>query len=486
MSFAGRPAGGPATHALTVRVTAVDAAAGPYLPVPLEIPAGTTRIDVAMAYAKAGDCIIDLGLMDPRATGFPSPAGFRGWSGGARDGFFVATDDATPGYVPGPIPSGAWTILLGLYRVPPGGAEVALSVRLDDAPRPLWSPEPAAEARDPTPGWYRGDLHCHTHHSDAKGAPEVLHEAARRAGLRFLAVTDHNTTTQRRYFAPRSSQDLVFIRGEEVTTAEGHANVFGAEGWIDFRITAPADAHRLAAMVHRAGGLLSINHDKPPIPWRHELPMLDCMEAWQSHWFTGNWISLARYDERLRAGWRISLIGGSDWHQPAALAPPGPLGLGRPTTALWLPELSEAAVLRALRAGRGYVTEGPDGPHLSITADGVAMGGTHPGGGEWAVEADVRGAAGDRLVWVDAGGVVAEQEIPEDRWVARLALPPPDGFLRAEIVAAASRDRLEAAFLQALEGRSLPAGVTRQDIATQPLRRALSNPVYVDRGTRPG
>ncbi|WP_395675914.1 CehA/McbA family metallohydrolase [Inquilinus sp.] len=461
---------------LAVRVTAME---GPYRPVPVEIPPGTTRINVAMAYAKAGDCIIDLGLLDPRATAFPSPDGFRGWSGGARDGFFVATDDATPGYVPGPMPAGTWTILLGLYRLPPDGAEVTLTIRLDDAARPDWSPEPAAEVQHRSPGWYRGDLHCHTHHSDARGAPEVLHEAARQAGLRFLAVTDHNTTTQRRYFAPRSSKDLVFIRGEEITTAEGHANVFGAEDWIDFRMTAPADAHRLAAMVHRAGGLLSINHDKPPIPWLHELPMLDCMEVWQSHWFAGNWVSLARYDERLRAGWKISLIGGSDWHQPAALAPPGPLGLGRPTTALWLPELSERAVLRALRAGRGYVTEGPDGPHLSVTTGGVPMGSTRLGGPDWTVEAEVRGAAGDRLVWVDAGGTVAEQEIPVDNWIGRLTLPSPDRFLRAEIVAVASRPRLEAEFLQALNGRSLPAGVTRQDIASQPLRRALSNPVYV-------
>lgn len=470
------------TQALTVRVTATE---GPYRPVPVEIPPGTTRIDVAMAYAKAGDCIIDLGLLDPRATAFPSPAGFRGWSGGARDFFFVATDDATPGYVPGPIPAGTWTILLGLYRVPQSGAEVTLTIRLDDAPRPAWSPQPAVDVCDPAPGWYRGDLHCHTHHSDARGGPELLHEAARQAGLRFLAVTDHNTTTQRRYFAPRSSRDLVFIRGEEITTAEGHANVFGAEDWIDFRMTAPADAHRLAETVHRAGGLLSVNHDKPPIPWRHELPVLDCMEAWQSHWFAGNWISLARYDERLREGRRISLIGGSDWHQPATLAPPGPpappgsLGLGRPATALWLPELSERAVLRALRAGHGYVTEGPDGPHLAVTTGGVPMGGTHPGGGDWAVEAEIRGAAGDRLVWIDAGGTVAEQEIPTEEWVARLTLPAPDRFLRAEIVAVASRPRLEAEFLQALEGRSLPAGVTRGDIAAQKLRRALGNPIYV-------
>ncbi|OWJ63794.1 CehA/McbA family metallohydrolase [Inquilinus limosus] len=461
---------------LAVHVTAVE---GPYRPVPVEVPPGTTRIDIAMAYAKAGDCIIDLGLMDPHAGPFPSPDGFRGWSGGARDGFFVATDDATPGYVPGPIPAGTWTILLGLYRVPPDGAEVALTVRLDGAPRPAWTPEPAAEIRHRAPGWYRGDLHCHTHHSDARGGPELLHEAARQAGLRFLAVTDHNTITQRRYFAPRSTPELLFIRGEEITTAEGHANVFGAEGWIDFRMTAPADSHRLAQAVRRAGGLLSINHDKPPIPWRHELPAVDCMEVWQSHWFAGNWISLARYDDRLRDGRRISLIGGSDWHQPAALAPPGPLGLGRPTTALWLPELSEKAILKALRAGRGYVTEGPDGPHLAVTTGGVPMGGTRLGGPDWTVEAEVRGAAGDRLVWIDAGGMVAEQEIPAEDWIGRLTLPSPDRFLRAEIIAVASRPRLEAEFLQALDGRSLPAGITRQDIAAQPLRRALCNPIYV-------
>jgi hypothetical protein len=262
-------------------------------------------------------------------------------------------------------------------------------------------------------------------------------------------------------------------------TAEGHANVFGAEGWIDFRVTESADAHRLAAEVRRTGGLLSINHDKPPIPWRHELPAVDCMEVWQSHWFAGNWISLARYDERLRQGRRISLIGGSDWHQPAAPAPPGPFGLGRPTTALWLPELSERAVLRALRAGRGYVTEGPDGPHLAVTTGGVPMGGARLGGTDWTVEADVRGAAGDRLIWVDAGGTVAEQEIPAEDWIARLTLPSPDRFLRAEIVAVASRPRLEAEFLQALHGRSLPAGVTRQDIEDQPPRRAICNPIYV-------
>ena len=59
-----------------------------------------------MQYSKAADCIIDLGMLDPRATDYPTAAGFRAWSGGARDRFLVATDDATPGYIHGEIPAG--------------------------------------------------------------------------------------------------------------------------------------------------------------------------------------------------------------------------------------------------------------------------------------------------------------------------------------------------------------------------------------------
>ena len=84
---------------LTLRasVTPADRAADPYFYLPFDVPEGTTRIDATLAYPKAADCVIDLGCLDPRAGPWPAREGFRGWSGGARDGFFVATDDATPG-----------------------------------------------------------------------------------------------------------------------------------------------------------------------------------------------------------------------------------------------------------------------------------------------------------------------------------------------------------------------------------------------------
>lgn len=464
----------------TVAVSRADQAADPYFYVPFEVPPGTTRIDVRMAYPKAPDCIIDLGLLDPRATDYPAQEGFRGWSGGARDHFFVALDDATPGYIHGALPAGRWRVILGLYQVPAAGAPVTLEIAFDDARRDI-APQPAR--RFPSrgqPGWYRGDLHTHTFHSDAAGSPELLHAAARQAGLDFLAVCDHNTISQRRYFHPHSSPELVFVRGMEVTTATGHANVFGVDDWIDFRMRQPGDAHRLAQMVHARGGLLSVNHDKPTIPWNYELPAIDCMEAWQSNWFAWNWISLERYQRRLAMGLRPALIGGSDYHQPAELEPEGPFGLGRPTTVLYLPELSEEAVLAAMRAGRGYVTEGPQGPHLAITLDGQPMGAEVAGAPRHEAVAEVRGAPGDRLVFIDATGVIGEATIEGEAWSGRFEFSDPALFVRAEIVAEASREHLVRAFIEAA-GNALPWALTEAEMRAHPVRRALANPVYLPR-----
>jgi predicted metal-dependent phosphoesterase TrpH len=376
------------------------------------------------------------------------------------------------------MPPGRWQIILGLYKVPATGAALTLTYTLDDAPRTV-APQPVR--RVPVragAGWYKGDLHCHTHHSDALGAPELLHAAAIQAGLDFLAVSDHNTTTQRRYFHAASSPDLVFVRATEITTAAGHANVYGFDGFVDFRLAGPSDSHVLANVVHAGGGLLSINHDKPEIPWTYDLPQVDCMEVWQSSWLAWNWVSRAHYQRRLASGLRISAIGGSDFHQPEKLVPEGPLALARPTTALWLDELSEDVVLAAMKAGRGFVTESPNGPHLSISIAGRPMGSSVPPGPRYA-KAEVRGAAGDELVWLDATGIVKRQQIESEDWRGSWS-GMAEKFLRAEIHARASRARLLDEFITATSGTRLGGSIGADEIKEQPLLRALSNPIYVD------
>lgn len=455
------------------------AAASGYFYIPFEVEPGTTRISIGFDFGAAERNFPDFGLTDPQLQPFPSATGIRGWSANSRRRqIFVATDDATPGYHYGPIPPGEWQFAIGLDKIPESGTEVTLNIELDDRSRPV-SPQPVrSHSVRKGAGWYRGDLHCHTYHSDAKGSPETLHAAARQAGLDFLAVADHNTTTQRRYFHPKSSPDLVFVRGMEITTGLGHANVFGVDEIVDFRMNGPGDAHVLAADVRRRGGILSINHDKPTIPWQYEMPAADCMEVWQSTWFEWNWVSLERYQQRLAAGLRLSAIGGSDYHQPQELQPEGPFVLARPTTVFYLDELSEDQILKAMRAGHGYITEDPKGPHLAITANGQPMGSRIPAAE--VVEAEVRGAAGDLLVWIDATGVLEEVTIGDDVWRTSLSAPGRAAlFVRAEIVAKASHERLYAEVAHAITDDAPDGHLLKFEAPKQKFRRALSNPIYI-------
>ena len=466
--------------AIDLTITPADKARAPFLEIPFQLPSGVTRLDVGFEYAKTRDCALDIGILDSRATDYPTRTGFRGWSGSARNRFFVATDAATPGYFAGPMPSGSWKLLLGMYRVPDSGVAVHLTLKADAARREVHAVPKAATPRLERPGWYRGDLHCHTHHSDARGAPETLAENARRSGLDFLAVTDHNTTTQWQYFGPRSSESLIFIPGMEVTTYRGHANVFGLSEWIDFRLGGSRDLCDLVREVRRQGALLSINHDKEPLPWDYEYPDMDCMEVYHGNWLHDNDGVLARYDRFLAEGRQISLVGGSDYHQEAVLQPPGPVGLGRPTTVLWLPFLDVRSVVGALKTGHGYVTESPTGPHLAFTANGQPMGSKLAGGGDITIDVEVKGASGDRLVWVSEAGPVSEMLIPGDDWKQSWRLAAPTRFLRAEIVAAASRAGIVKDLIDWCEGKPKYRHALEVLAAPPPIRRTLSNPVCFD------
>ena len=455
-----------------------DKAASPYFQVPFDVPAGTTRIEVRYAYEKSEDCVIDLGVGDSRLVDFPSEKGLRGWSGGARDWFFIGCDAATPGYQPGEIQSGTWWVLLGLYRLPADPVEVAIEIGFSDEERGFFHapfrPAPARRA----PGWYCGDLHCHTFHSDAKGAPQQLHETARREGVNFLAVTDHNTTTQQAaYFDQASSPDLVFVQAYEFTTERGHANIFGAREVFDFRVSSDADVLAMVRRIRNSGALFSINHDKPTIPWQYPVPQIDCMEVWQSHWLAGNFVSLARYQARLAEGRRITALGSSDFHQPAGEPANNPFTLARPCTWLWLEELSADGIIEAMRAGRSFVSESPSGPAVTLAIGEAGPGDALPPGDHDLFVA-VGGAGGDRLhVW-DATGCTKDLEVRSDDWQHVERLVAPAAFVRVEIVADDPRQRI-VADLFAYLGDRRPGHSEWDDMLNHPIRRALTSPIYI-------
>jgi len=81
------------------RWTPADRFASAWHYLPVEVPPGSHALRVELAYRGPG-CVLDLGCLNP--------AGFRGWSGGARREFVITPQAATPGYLPGELEPGTW------------------------------------------------------------------------------------------------------------------------------------------------------------------------------------------------------------------------------------------------------------------------------------------------------------------------------------------------------------------------------------------
>jgi hypothetical protein len=383
---------------LTGEITGADHQT--YKPVTFDVPAGVTRLSVAFDYTgRENKTVVDLGLLDP--------VRFRGWSGGNKKAFFVSTEAATASYLPGPLPAGKWTLLLGVPNARPNSkATYEAKVWFQRDPAPL----PATLAKAATPGWYRGDLHMHTAHSDggcttgeAPRAPCPVYRtvlAAQAAGLDFIAVTDHNTTTQAEALAELqpSFPGLLLMTGREVTTFQGHANVFGPTAFIDFRLgsrTVPT-IRSLEAAVKAAGGVFSINH--PAVPsgeicmgcgWTAKDTDYDAVAAIEVAnggnekalgGFEGVLSGVPFWEAQLNQGRRITAIGGSDNHD-AGIPHDTPSAVGRPATVIHAEGLSTEALLAGLKAGRVFIDlDGTRDRMLDLSASAgdrtATMGGT--------------------------------------------------------------------------------------------------------------
>jgi hypothetical protein len=315
---------------------------------------------VELAYDRSAG-VIDLGCFDTE--------GFRGWSGGAREWYAIAPDWATPGYLPGRPAAGSWQVALGLHRVPPAGLRWELRVSFHPGtppPEPGRPPVPDRPPRRSLPApdglrWLAGDLHAHTVHSDGTLTVDELAATAVAAGLDFLAVTDHNTTSHHRLLPDSSLHyGLTLVPGQEVTTDRGHANAFGDIGWVDFRRPA-AD---WVSTVAGRGGLLSVNHPLgADSAWRQPLPQRPPLaEVWHSGWWDRTWGAPLAW----LLAWDPATVpvGGSDFHNPAHTA-----RLGQPTTWVAAAEPSVEGILAALAAGRVSISESPTGPALLRTAE---------------------------------------------------------------------------------------------------------------------
>ena len=367
-----------------------------YRTLPFDVPAGVTRITVQFDYSgREEKTTVDLGLLGP--DGFRGQDGFRGWSGGTKKLFTVSATDATPSYLPGAIRPGHWQLLLGMPNIRKDShSSYTANIWFGHANDPAWEPAVLNPPLRKEAGWYRGDLHMHTAHSDGgcksqsgERVPCPLFftvQAAAQRGLDFIAITDHNTVSHAnamRELQPYFDQ-LLLIPGREITTFTGHANLFGTTALVDFRVGSKEvpDWNALLKAIAPLHGVISINHAIRPsgevcmgCGWTAQPPadmgLVQAVEAVNGSDIGTPISGLPFWESQLAKGYRLTAIGGSDNHeafQNEARIGTNPTGV--PATVVYAKELSMPAILDGIRAGHVFIdTEGSRDRLLELSGE---------------------------------------------------------------------------------------------------------------------
>lgn len=415
---------------------------------PFKVPAGVSKIHVSYDFTPTDTGIgfsynvVDLGVFDGSGHDLGNAEGFRGWSGGARREFTIKRGHATPGYLAGPLTPGTWHILLGPYQIVGSGTPYKVVVELTFGEMaPLFVPQPApSEVPGTGPGWYRGDLHLHTVHSDGKRNQPQLIAAAQEAGLDFIGSSDHNTSSASYHWGKHVPEGFLVVNGEESTTRTGHWLAMGlpAMTWIDWRFRAEDDQlGRFAGQVRDLGGVAIACHPNNPVPsirWDHGYDHVDALELWNGPWTGDDQKTVSDWQGWLVQGRFVPGVGNSDSHTDSQK-------VGLPQTAYRLDALSVAEVVKAVKGGHAWIAESSAvdltfeavlgektagcGDHLEAAAEDVVT-----------VRLEATGVPGTfAVLWGASGTLPGGFAVADDAGALTLELtvPASERFVRAEI-----------------------------------------------------
>jgi len=346
-----------------------------------EVPVGIGALQVDFDYSgKDSHAEMEIGLYDPN--------GFRGTSRFSKSSFYISKYRTTPSYFPGPVSAGKWSISLGFPTIL-DASDYNIKIRMIPKNHPEYY-RPLTETFSESERWYRGDFHTHTGHSDAFGCNDTqgnrspcqvyqVAEAAHRNGLDFVSVTDHNTVShhQDMMVIQPTFTDLLLMRGQEVTTFYGHANVIGTSIPLDFRIGYENyNAHHIQKQSQTLGSLFSINHPGRETGasctgcgWSADstnYDLVDAVEVVNGTNVENDIAGIPFWHNLLNEGYKITAIGGSDDHSGGF----GNAQPGTPTTMVWAHALSEQSIIEGVKSGKVYLkTAHASDPDITFYAE---------------------------------------------------------------------------------------------------------------------
>ena len=350
-------------HKLAFQGTLSDADVKRHLEFTFTCPPGAAGLELTLTFEPAEVA----GVRNMLCLSILDPNGFRGSGhrGGTEHRVLLGETFATPGYLPGVLGAGVWHVFIHTQMVMPGPPlRYRLEVHLTDAPKtkPQLLPEPTPPKRGS--GWYKGDLHAHSTHSDASWTVRDLVASAKQSGLDFVTLSDHNTVSGLPELDALTTPELLTLGGIELTTFYGHALALGRHSWLDWihipmtRLARRADEEGLFIIAHpRREG------DPVCTGCRWEYPELmpgpgQVVEIWNGgewarHGEKHNEEALALWYSWLNEGHRITASAGTDGHRAA------PEGAQIGFNVVYAEALTEAAILAAIRRGRSYLSSGP-------------------------------------------------------------------------------------------------------------------------------
>ena len=393
-------------------------------PLYFDVPEGITQLNIVIRYHPR----FEPGQPFPHQISMMifDPTGPRcEISRPTDEGIVMNEAYASPGGTPGPIQPGRWRMFVLAHRLMTSGSvdyEIEVGMTTDPitiAPRSL-SPGRVAPRG---PGWYRGDLHAHTIHSDGSWDIPELAQFMRDRGADFMTLSDHNTISGLMEVRSLADDGLLTIGGMELSPYFGHSLALGIANWFDWRtidgqqISMPeltqtvlasdafyVIAHPMAVGEPECCGCRWLYTDMMP-------GNAPAVEIWNGYWADYNEDSLRLYYSWLNQGHRLVATCGTDIH-------------GRPPTdetgraafnVVYAQLFSERGILEALKLGHSYISAGPELILAARSTSGAeAMAGDALSADAATVTVKLNGAhPGDVLSFIVDGEVRAAQAVLE-------------------------------------------------------------------------